>query len=64
MNGQMEKVTIFLQDEEGVVATEYLILLALLVGSTLLAVATTGQSLSNSWNSWADYYLVLADKAV
>ena len=50
----------FLQDELGVAATEYLTLLAILVGGVLFAVALAALSMSQAYNSWGDFYVGLS----
>lgn len=59
MRKHMQILSAFVCNEEGVALTEYLVLLAILLGGTLLAIAAVSQNISNAWNSWGGYYVVL-----
>jgi pilus assembly protein Flp/PilA len=41
--------------EEGVALTEYVVLLALLVGGVILAVTAFGDALGDTWDQWAGW---------
>ncbi|MDC7743740.1 Flp family type IVb pilin [Rhizobium binxianense] len=49
-------VRAFAREEDGVALTEYLILLALLVGGVIVAVTAAGANLSAAWNTWATWF--------
>ena len=46
----------FMNDEEGLALTEYLILLGLLTAAVIGAVLTIGGELGLAWESWADWF--------
>ena len=46
----------FSREEDGVALTEYLILLALLVGGVILAVTLAGNNLAAAWTSWGTWW--------
>lgn len=46
----------FKHDEDGLALTEYLLLLGLLVGGVIVAVALFGTNLSGAWNNWAGFF--------
>jgi pilus assembly protein Flp/PilA len=46
----------FVRDEDGVALTEYLILLALLIGGVIAAVTLAGENLADAWNSWGSWW--------
>ncbi|MDK1389201.1 hypothetical protein QN224_27735 [Sinorhizobium sp. 8-89] len=56
MKALLSKVRAFAREEDGVALTEYLILLALLVGGVIGAVTLAGTNLSNVWNGWAGWF--------
>lgn len=45
----------FRKEEDGLALTEYLVLLGLLVGGVILAVAAFGDGLSTAWGSWTTW---------
>ena len=47
--------TRFVNDEEGIALTEYLILLGLLTGAVIAAVLIFGRELGLNWQSWATW---------
>lgn len=47
--------TRFVNDEEGIALTEYLILLGLLTGAVIGAVLIFGRELGLNWQSWATW---------
>lgn len=47
--------TRFVNDEEGIALTEYLILLGLLTLAVIGAVVLFGQELGANWQSWANW---------
>ena len=56
MKAFLTKVRAFSRDEDGVALTEYLILLALLVGGVITAVTAAGSNLSNAWEAWGNWW--------
>jgi len=52
-------VRAFARDEEGVALSEYLMLLALLIGGVLFAVTIAGENLNAAWYSWANWFTQL-----
>ena len=46
----------FGREEDGVALTEYLILLALLVGGVIIAVTAAGDNLSAAWDTWGTFW--------
>jgi pilus assembly protein Flp/PilA len=50
----------FAHEEDGVALSEYLMLLALLIGGVLLFITTAGTNLGEAWNSWAGWFNKLA----
>ena len=45
----------FFQDETGIALSEYVIVLALLLGGVIVAVLVFGNNLSNAWHNWANW---------
>lgn len=56
MKAFVNSVRAFAREEDGVALTEYLILLALLVGGVIGAVTLAGQNLSAAWDTWATWF--------
>lgn len=56
MKALLSAVRAFAREEDGVALTEYLILLALLVGGVITAVTMAGTNLSNVWTAWAGWF--------
>jgi len=56
MKAFVNSVRAFAREEDGVALTEYLILLALLVGGVIGAVTLAGTNLSTVWNGWAGWF--------
>lgn len=56
MKALLTKVRAFAREEDGVALTEYLILLALLVGGVITAVTTAGSNLSAAWDEWGTWW--------
>ncbi len=56
MKAFVSKVSAFAREEDGVALTEYLILLALLVGGVIAAVTAAGSNLSSAWESWGTWW--------
>ncbi|MBX4924295.1 Flp family type IVb pilin [Rhizobium binae] len=56
MKAFVNSVRAFAREEDGVALTEYLILLALLVGGVITAVTLAGTNLATVWNSWATWF--------
>jgi pilus assembly protein Flp/PilA len=56
MKALLYKVRAFAREEDGVALTEYLILLALLVGGVITAVTVAGTNLSGAWDQWATWW--------
>ncbi|WOS66812.1 Flp family type IVb pilin [Sinorhizobium fredii] len=56
MEAFVAKVSAFAREEDGVALTEYLILLALLVGGVITAVTTAGGNLSAAWETWGSWW--------
>ena len=56
MKKAFEIVGAFGREEDGVALTEYLILLALLVGGVILAVTIAGNNLAAAWTSWGTWW--------
>jgi pilus assembly protein Flp/PilA len=56
MKALLSAVRAFAQEEDGVALTEYLILLALLVGGVITAVTLAGDNLAIVWNAWAGWF--------
>jgi len=56
MKALLSAVRAFAREEDGVALTEYLILLALLVGGVITAVTLAGTNLSNVWTAWAGWF--------
>lgn len=46
----------FLNDEDGVALTEYLVLLGLLVGGVIVTVGIAGTSLDGAWTTWSSFW--------
>ncbi len=46
----------FGREEDGVALTEYLILLALLVGGVIIAVTAAGDNLAAAWDTWGTFW--------
>ena len=59
MKNAFEIVGAFGREEDGVALTEYLILLALLVGGVILAVTVAGNNLAAAWTTWGTFWDVL-----
>lgn len=51
-----EIIGAFCREEDGVALTEYLILLALLVGGVISAVVFAGENLKAAWDSWGSFW--------
>lgn len=49
----------FGKDQRGLVLTEYLILLGLLVGAAVISVLSIGDTLGTAWRSWDGFYGLL-----
>lgn len=49
----------FGKDQHGLVLTEYLILLGLLVGAAVISVFSIGDTFALSWQSWDGFYSLL-----
>jgi len=56
MKALLSAVRAFAREEDGVALTEYLILLALLVGGVITAVTLAGDNLATVWNAWAGWF--------
>lgn len=56
MKALLSTVRAFAREEDGVALTEYLILLALLVGGVIAAVTTAGTNLDAAWDLWATWW--------
>lgn len=56
MKAFVNRVRAFAREEDGVALTEYLILLALLVGGVITAVTLAGDNLAEVWNAWAGWF--------
>lgn len=56
MKALLSAVRAFAREEDGVALTEYLILLALLVGGVITAVTLAGTNLALVWNGWAGWF--------
>ncbi|AXA42066.1 Flp family type IVb pilin [Rhizobium leguminosarum] len=56
MKAFVNSVRAFAREEDGVALTEYLILLALLVGGVITAVTLAGTNLATVWNGWAGWF--------
>jgi len=56
MKALVNCVRAFAREEDGVALTEYLILLALLVGGVIAAVTLAGTNLATVWNGWAGWF--------
>jgi pilus assembly protein Flp/PilA len=56
MKALLSAVRAFAREEDGVALTEYLILLALLVGGVITAVSLAGSNLAAVWNAWAGWF--------
>jgi len=56
MKKTLEIIGAFGREEDGVALTEYLILLALLVGGVIIAVTVAGNNLAAAWNSWGTWW--------
>ena len=52
----------FVNDEEGLALTEYLILLGLLTAGVIAAVLSIGGSLQTAWTGWATWFTANIDK--
>jgi pilus assembly protein Flp/PilA len=64
MKAVLSSVRAFAREEDGVALTEYLILLALLVGGVITAVTLAGTNLAAVWTGWAGWFTTsLAVKA-
>lgn len=56
MKALLSAVRAFAREEDGVALTEYLILLALLVGGVITAVTLAGSNLAAVWTAWAGWF--------
>ncbi|MGO6664075.1 Flp family type IVb pilin [Rhizobium ruizarguesonis] len=56
MKALVNCVRAFAREEDGVALTEYLILLALLVGGVITAVTLAGDNLAAVWTAWAGWF--------
>ncbi|PDT39534.1 MULTISPECIES: Flp family type IVb pilin [Sinorhizobium] len=56
MKAFVAKVSAFAREEDGVALTEYLILLALLVGGVIGTVGLAGESLNGAWQTWQNFW--------
>jgi pilus assembly protein Flp/PilA len=56
MKSGIKTFYLFCQEEDGVALSEYLILLGLLVGGSLIAVELAGNNLSAAWGSWETWW--------
>ncbi len=56
MKKAIEIIGAFRREEDGVALTEYLVLLALLIGGVILAVTTAGENLALAWTSWGGWW--------
>ncbi|EGE56909.1 Flp family type IVb pilin [Rhizobium phaseoli] len=56
MKAFVNSVRAFAREEDGVALTEYLILLALLVGGVITAVGLAGTNLAAVWTAWAGWF--------
>jgi len=56
MKAFLTKVRAFSREEDGVALTEYLILLALLVGGAVASVTLIGTDLGTAWSSWQTWF--------
>lgn len=56
MKKAFEIIGAFGREDDGVALTEYLILLALLVGGVILAVTLAGNNLAAAWASWGTWW--------
>lgn len=61
MKAFVAKVSAFAREEDGVALTEYLILLALLVGGVIAAVTTAGTNLADAWETWGTWWTTNVD---
>ncbi|MFC3205004.1 Flp family type IVb pilin [Aquamicrobium soli] len=52
----LESIRAFAAEEDGVALTEYLILLALLVGGVVTAVGLAGGNLATAWAGWETWW--------
>ncbi|WP_052035582.1 Flp family type IVb pilin [Sinorhizobium americanum] len=57
MKAIVAKVSAFAREEDGVALTEYLILLALLVGGVIGTVTAAGGNLSQAWGTWGSWWM-------
>lgn len=49
----------FKSEEDGVALTEYLVLLALLIGGVIVTVQIAGSSLDSAWANWQSFWDLL-----
>jgi pilus assembly protein Flp/PilA len=49
----------FRKEEDGLALTEYLVVLGLLVGGTIIAVTLFGDNLAEVWTNWAGWVVGL-----
>lgn len=56
MEAVLSKVRAFAREEDGVALTEYLILLALLVGGVITTVSIAGSNLNLAWEKWSTWW--------
>lgn len=54
-NYGLDLVRRFKNEDEGLALTEYLVVLALLVGGLIVAVTLFGTNLSTAWTNWAGW---------
>ncbi|CAN7211378.1 hypothetical protein LJR235_000659 [Pararhizobium sp. LjRoot235] len=59
MKALLSAVRAFAREEDGVALTEYLILLALLVGGVIATVVIAGTNLNAAWVTWAAFFTEL-----
>ncbi len=56
MKKAIEIIGAFRREEDGVALTEYLVLLALLIGGVIAAVGIAGTNLAGAWTSWGGWW--------
>lgn len=56
MKSVINTIRAFAREEDGVALTEYLILLALLIGGVIVAVTTAGTNLAAAWTTWGSFW--------
>ena len=56
MKKALEGIRAFATEEDGIALTEYLVLLAMVVGGVVAAVGLAGGNLASAWEGWQTWW--------